>query len=340
MCRGRLFWAVGLALACLAPLAADDHLLFVEVQGIGGYSFRFKELAYYSQNELETMQKNSLGFDYIQRFATAKRDVAILSLQARLALDVLSPLARQTFGIQKQVRPVLQIYNAFLQFKTRPFDIWIGHNRPHFGLASKFDQHAHLLQPLVMNGFSFDRDWGIGLEHDTGGGDFGLSLTTGSGMALRLRRNWLACGRISQGVLEKDNFNIGLSFGVGKILDVMGNYLLSDTLLPIRMAELDATWLFNNWENRLELALGDRELGPVLAVNWRLGLNLLRENRLKLEVQPCLLRDEGRSNLNFSAGLTFLANADLTLRAMYLYDRRYRDSQIVFQVYFYKGLPI
>ncbi len=55
-------------------------------------------------------------------------------------------------------------------------------------------------------------------------------------------------------------------------------------------------------------------------------------------MQPCLLRDEERSNLNFSAGLTFLANADWTLRAMYLYDRRFRDSQLVLQVYFYKGL--
>jgi len=338
MFKSRLLWAVCLAACFLLPLAAADHLFFIELQGIGGYSFRQKDIIWYSQNELETMQKSSLGFDYVQRFTIAKRDIAVLSVQARLALDILSEQSRLFYGVENKVEPVLQIYNAFLKFKTRPFDIWIGHNRPHFGLASKFDQHAHLLQPLVMNGFSFDRDWGIGLQRDAAGGDFGISLTAGSGMSLRMKRNWLVAARLAKGVLEKDNFNIGLSFGFGKILDVMGNYLLSDTLLPIRMAELDMTWVYNNWENRIELALGDRQLGPVLAVLWRLGLNLLSENRLKLEVQPALLMDEDRRNLNFSAGLTFLANADWTLRAMYLYDRRFRDSQLVFQIYFYKGI--
>lgn len=338
MCKGRPLIGACLALCCLAPLAAADHLFFIELQGVGGYSFKLKDVVYHSQNELETMQKSSLGFDYVQRFSIAKKDIAILSVQARLALDILSAQSRLTYDVEDKVKPALQVYNAFLKFKTRSFDLWIGHNRPAFGLAYQFDQHAHLLQPLVMNGFSFDRDWGIGLEHDAAGGDFALSLTAGSGMALRLKRNWLVAGRLGKGVLEKDNFNIGLSFGFGKILDVMGNYLLSETLLPIRMAELDATWVNNNWENRVEIALGDRQLGPALAVLWRLGLNLLSENRLKLEVQPCLLRDEERSNLNFSAGLTFLANADWTLRAMYLYDRRFRDSQLVLQVYFYKGL--
>lgn len=338
MCKRRLLWAAGIAACAVAHLAAADHLFFIEMQGIGGYSFKLAKIIYYSQNELETMQKPSLGFDYIQRFSTAKRDIAILSVQARMALDVLSAPSRLTYGVDAKVKPALQIYNAYLQFKTRPFDIWIGHNRPYFGLASKFDNHALLLQPLVMNGFSFDRDWGIGLQGQTSDGDFGVSLTAGSGMALRLRRNWLVAARLGKGILEKDNFNIGVSFGFGKILDVMGNYLLSDEITPIRMAELDATWVLDNWENRIEFALGQRNFGPELAALWRLGLNLLNENRLKLEVQPCLLKDKGKSNLNFSAGLTFLVNADWTLRAMYLYDRRYRDSQVVLQVYFYKGL--
>lgn len=338
MYKRRLLWAAWLASCCLAPLAAADHLFFIEAQGVGGYSFRWEKIIYYSQNELETMQKPSLGFDYIQRFSLAKRDFATLSLQARLALDILSPLSQQIYDVREKVHPALQIYNAFLKFKFRPFDIWIGHNRPYFGLATQFDQHAHLLQPLVMYGFGFDRDWGIGLGRDTPDGNFGISMTAGSGMALHMRRNWLVAGRLAKGILEKDNFNVGLSFGFGKILDVMGNYLLSDELIPIRMAELDLTWLFNNWENRFEIALGDRQIGPGSAVLWRLGWNLLSENRLKLEVQPCLLMDKERANLNFSAGLTFQANADWTLRAMYLYDRRFRDSQLVFQIYFYKGL--
>jgi len=327
MYKSILFW-VGLAAACsLTPLAAADHLFFIEAQGIAGYSFFAREIVYYSHMDLESMQKSSLGFDYVQRFSSATRDIAVLSLQARLALDV-----------REQVKMESQIYNAFLKFKARPVDFWIGHNRPQFGLASHFDQHAHLLQPLVMNGYGFDRDWGIGLERDTAWGDFGLSLTAGSGMSLRFLGNWLLAGRLAKGILEKDNYNFGLSVGFGKTLDVMGNYLLSETPLPFRLAGVDMTWLKNNWENRVEFAIG-RKLGVnAAAVLWRLGLGLLRENRLKLEVQPALFREKGRNHIQLSCGLTFLANADWTLRAMYLYDRHSRDSRLVFQVYFYKGL--
>ena len=95
-----------------------------------------------------------------------------------------------------------------------------------------------------MNGFSFDRDWGIGLERDTSGRRFRRLADHGIGDgAAPATRNWLVAGRLAKGILEKDNFNIGLSFGFGKILDVMGNYLLSDELTPIRMAELDLTWV-------------------------------------------------------------------------------------------------
>lgn len=327
MCRRRLFWAGCIAAWGLAQLAAADHLFFIEAQGIAGYSFRAKEIQYFSQFDLETMQKPSLGFDYLQRISSTKRDIAVISVQTRLALDV-----------QEKTKPELQIYNAFLKFKTRLFDLWIGHNRPHFGLASRFDQHAHLLQPLVMNGFGFDRDWGIGVERQTTDGDVGISLTTGSGMALRLRGGWLLAGRLAKGILENDNVNVGLSFGAGKILDVMGNNLLSEKPRSIRMAELDMTWVLNNWENRFEFALGDRLFGPMAAALWRLGLGLLDENRLKLEVQPALFWENNRNNFQLSTGVTLLADADWTFRAMYLYDRRSRDSRLVFQVYFYKGL--
>jgi hypothetical protein len=324
----RLLLAAGFLAACgFGHLRAAGHLFFIEAQGVVGYSFSAREIVYYSQYDLETMQKSSLGFDYVQRFASATRDIAVLSVQTRLALDV-----------REQVQPEFQLYNAFLKFKARPADFWIGHNRPQFGLASHFDQHAHLLQPLVMNGYGFDRDWGIGLERDTVWGDFGMSLTAGSGMSPRFLGNWLLTGRLAKGILEKENYNFGLSFGFGKTLDVMGNHLLSETAQPFRMAEVDLTWLKNNWENRFEVAIGQKLGTDVWAVLWRLGLGLLDENRLKLELQPALLRENAKNILQFSLGLTFLASADWTLRAMFLRDGRTNDSRLVLQAYFYKGL--
>jgi hypothetical protein len=328
MSERRLLCAALLAACSLAPLAAADSLFFVEAQAIAGYSFSGREWIFHSHHELEAMQKPSLGFDYLQRFSGASRDVALLALQARLALDA-----------GEETRAELQVYNAFLKFKTRLFDLWIGHNRPHFGLAARLDQHALLLQSLAMSGFGFDRDWGVGLERDARGGDVGLSLTSGSGMSLRLRGNWLLSARLSRGVLERDNLNVGLSLAAGEVLDVMGSRLLSSEPIPVRMAGLDLTWLRDNWENRVEIALADRHAGPTAALLWRAGLGLLDEGRLKLEAQPALLREHGRFALEFSGGATYRIDADWTLRAMYRTGGHGdRGSRLVFQVYFYKGL--
>ena len=309
------------------PLFASKYLFFLEMQGIAGWSSAAKKIVFSSMDPMETMQKTSLGFDYIQRFSGDAGDIAVLAVQGRLGFD---PDGDTT------VEP--QLYNAYLKFKTRAADVWIGHNRPKFGLSSYFDNHAQLLQPLAMNGFGFDRDWGIGAERDTAWGNAGLSLTTGSGMPLHFKGNYFAAARVSKGVLNRENYNIGVSAGYGKTLDIMGYHLASDEPMETALAGLDAAWLWNNIENRLEIIGGRRGGQSSYALFWRAGLNLLEEGRLKLEIQPVLYKMMGLSRLQFSAGATFLAHADWTLRAMYLYDKETKDSRIVFQVYYYKGI--
>jgi hypothetical protein len=324
---GTVFVGAFLWLGGVLPLRALNYLFFLELQGVAGYSTAARKVIAYSMNPFETMQKPGLGFDYVQRFSGRAGDFAILSVQGRLAWNSEGGKAFEP-----------QLYNAFLKFKARPFDIWIGHDRPKFGLSSILDNHASLLQFLNMMGFGFDRDWGVGIEKDTSRGQFGLSLTTGSGMALKMKGNYFLSGRLGFGVLNEDNVTAGLSLGYGKLRDVVGYEVLSENLIDFAMAALDVTWLKDNLENRIELMGGKRAGLPTLTAVWRFGFGLLEENRLKIELQPTAILTTESKRFEFAGGLTFLAHPDWTLRAMAAYDSEMKDTRIVFQVYFYKGI--
>jgi len=312
---------------CAGRALAANYLFFLEAQGVAGYSSAMKKTIFFSMSQRESMQKPSLGFDYVQRFSGASGDIAALVVQARLAVNA--------EGLD-EVEP--QLFNAFVRLRLAGNYLWAGHNRPKFGLASWFDSHGHLLQPLSMSGFGFDRDWGLGFERDFSWGNAGLSLTTGSGMPLYFKGNYFLSGRIAGGVLDRDNFMTGLSAAYGRVLDVEGYHLQSDEPVLFEMVGVDSTWLLNNLENRLEIMAGRKGDSAAWAFLWRTGIGLLEEGRLKLEAQPSIFRTAGLTNLQLTAGVTYRADADWTLRAMVQHDREMRDTRFVFQVYYYKGL--
>jgi hypothetical protein len=315
-----------LALATPVP-AAQNYLFYLEAQGIGGWSFGSREVIFFSMDPMEAMQKPSLGFDYVQRFSGSRGDFAVLALQARLVYNQEG---------EKRFEP--QLYNAYLKVKSNIADFWIGHNKPKFGLSTALDNHGTLLQPLSMMGFGFDRDWGIGLDKDFAGGSAGLSLTAGSGMALKLKGNFLAAAHIVSGVLEQDNHSLGFSAAVGQVLEAKGLNLLADTPQNFLMAGFDGSWLVNSWQHNLDIMAGMRDNRAALAVSWRTGLGLLAEARLKLEVQPAFLLFRGKGLLQLAAGASFLATADMTVRTMIAYDGEMKDTKLVFQIYYYKGV--
>ncbi len=273
------------------------------------------------------MQKPSLGFDYVQRFAKATGDFAILAVQGRLAWNA---------GGESRLEP--QLYNAYIRFKFSLADLWAGHNRPAFGLSSVFDTHAHLLQTLAMDGYGYDRDWGLGLNRDLPKGNWSLSLTTGSGMPFRLQGNYLLSGRMSFGVLSQDNWSLGLSAAYGKALETMGYKVVSSDPRPLGLAGADFSLFWNNFENRLEAIAGRKFGESALAVFWRLGVNFLEENRLKWEIQPVFRKEGGETMLEISTGVTYLATGDLALRIIYAYEGEIRDSRVVFQIYYYRRI--
>jgi len=319
-------------LFCLTLLAAgtgsaQTSLFYLEAQGVAGYSSSLDKWVAYSLHQDDVMQKPGLGFDYVQRFSRETGDFAVLAVQARLAWNA---------DGGKKLEP--QLYNAYLKFKFPGVDFWVGHNRPAFGLSSAFDVHSQILPTLVMYGYGYDRDWGLGLGRDFSRGSWGLSLTTGSGMVLRLKDSYLLSGRLSLGVLGRDNWTAGLSAAAGEALETMGYTLMSPDPMPFRMAGVDITHTRNNLENRFEAAVGRKFGKDAWAVFWRLGINLLGEERLKWEVQPLFMREEGQGSLHLGTGLSFLATGDLTVRVMVAYDRKARDSRAVLQIYYYKRI--
>lgn len=320
------------ALVLLAFLGAADagawsHLLFLEVQGVAGYSTARKRTIFYSLSREDVMQKPGLGFDYVLRLSGRSRDIGTLAVQARLAYD-------PEGGGKVQ----FQLYNASFRYKAGFADIWAGHSRPALGLSSSLDSHALLLPTLAMTGYGFDRDWGAGLSRDFAWGNAAASLTAGSGMPLRLKGNYLAAARVSKGVLGRDNYSVGLSMAGGKILDIMGYQLMSDDPIDFRCVSTDLTYLWNNLEGRAEVLAGKKDGKNVLALFGRLGANLLEEGRLKLEVQPLVMKTGADWRTLLSGGVAFQATADLAFRAMVQRESAGKDTRIVFQVYYYKGI--
>ena len=136
-----------------------------------------------------------------------------------------------------------------MKLKTPGPYVWVGHNRPAFGLSSYFDSHGLLLRTLAIEGFGYDRDWGGGIYKDFSWGDVAATATTGSGMPIYFKDNYMAAARISYGVLSRDNMNLGFSVAGGKTLDTMGYELRDPEPRKMALGGIDLTLLRNNLEH-------------------------------------------------------------------------------------------
>lgn len=309
----------------------DSHLLYFEAQGIAGYSSQQSKTIYYSQDPDAEMQKSSVGFDFLQRFSGESGDWGSFGLQSRLALSVYPDGS-------KRVEP--QAYNAWFKVKTPWSDVWIGHNRPALGLGSYFDSHPLILRTLPIQGFGYDRDWGVGTYRDFSWGNLQLSATTGTGMPIYFHGNYLLAGRAGYGVLNEDNYSAGLSFGYGRTLDTIGYKLRDPYAKELRLVGADFAFLRNRFEHRFDLFYGKWLGEDTIAMMYRLGILLHPEGRLKVEFQPTYwntwnLRDE---NWLMSTCFSAMITSDLTFRTMYEYNWKNDDHRVIAQLYFYMPL--
>ena len=232
-----------------------------------------------------------------------------------------------------------QVYNAYVKVKTPWSSVWAGHNRPAFGLSSYLDSHGHLLWTLGMR-YGYDRDWGVGTSKDLEWGDIAASVTTGSGMPLYsgkrgipFNSHSMAAARIGYGVLNRDNFNAGFSFGHGRTLETVGYTLLDREPRRMRLAGADLTVLRDNLEHRFELLHGEWLGSGLNAVSYRLGWNLDQEGRYKIEDQPVYSKAGDDRDFQNALCFSYRATSDLTIRTEYLYDDLLDEHRFVLQLY-------
>jgi len=330
--------------------AAND-LLYFEGQEIFGYSSELGRTVSYSRHPDAEMQKPSLGIDYLQRFSGESGDFATVALQFRLAAtrlieqstyqyDPAMPRIFQQDGFKAEP----QIYNAYLKLKTPWTYVWLGHNRPAFGIATSLDSHGLLLLTNEMR-FGYDRDWGVGANKDFSWGDVSYSWTSGTGMPLYqgsqelpFTSHYMNAARISYGVLSRDNFNVGFSAGSGMTLNTIGYQLMSVKPLPMRLAGTDLTILRDNFEHRFDLLYGQWLDKDTSAVSYRFGINLDQEGRFKIETQPMYWKFGQEENYQVALCFSILATSTLTIRTEYLYDHLLADNRFLLQLYYYSPI--
>jgi hypothetical protein len=330
----------------------SQRLFYLEAQAVGGYTFTGDDsrVYWYSMDQMDVMQKPSLGFDYIQRLSGAGGDWGMLAVQARLAYDS---------TVRHDVEP--QLYNAYLKVKPGFGDIWLGHNKPAFGLRSYLDNHGTLLQPASVQGYNADRDWGIGYSYDLTWGNISFSTTTGSGMPLTMRGNRQISARVALGDFNQRNFVVGVSASYGNIpFQTMGYHeIYNDYLSENKLLSIDASILWNRYEQRSEV-IWNRYHSPwfrnyeeeEITFFERLTCNMMSEGRLKVEGQvqvsmhknyitPILFLvgekyDTYAVKLDqYAFCISYAITGDLTMRLMM---KNEHDPDAIAQLYWYHKL--
>jgi hypothetical protein len=186
-----------------------------------------------------------------------------------------------------------------------------------------------------MYGLGYDRDWGAGFSKDTKNGNISLALTGATGMPLKFDDNWLITSRISKGVLSYDNYAIGLSFMGGNIYDVMGYTIMDQEPSEIFLFSADFAYNYDNIEQKFQINSGRKTKEEAYSALYRLTLNFLEENKLKLEGQGVYVKTRRINDYFLSAGASYSINSDLTTRLMCERALKDGETKIIGQFYYY-----
>jgi len=320
---------VSLASAVLSflPVSADaaQSLLYYEAQAVASRASDDAAIHLYSSMPGHSMQKPAIGFDYTMRLSSAGGDWGVLAVQPRVAYG----------GGDIE----FQLYNAFLKLKFSSFDIWAGHGKPSFGLSYSLDSHGELLQPLSMEGFGFDRDWGLGAYKSAGWGDIGICVTSGTGMPLFLDGNYFASARASYKILERDNISYGLSLGGGSIPEIEGYMQTGPGLHGILLSGADLSAVYNNYTFRLDSALGVYDADMAYALMLRVGASFLEDNNLRFDIQPQAVNKGAHSSVfGLYAGLSYSLTSYLSFRITDYIEPAAGYNRLAVQAYLYNRM--
>ena len=314
----RILLSFLLLLALSLASRAGSYLFYGEIQGIGGYSSAEHKGILHSGMKHDSMQKNSVGFDFIKTHSFLS-----LSLQFRLAYD----------DNKKHLQP--QIYNAYAKLSLPVGRVWLGHNRPAFGLNSYWDLHADLLGGLTMYGIGQELDWGLGYEKDTSWGDIRTALTLGSSMDARTQGNWAWSGRISYGILNQQNWNTGLSVWAGKPLEMMGYHVVNTHTQNTFLVGWDGALNCLNTEQKAQISVGKLYGEHTTSLLYRMTLGLDSEQRWQAALQSIIFHLPSQTQFIFGPQLSYQASQTVTLSSAYQSNTHTNDHRVLGQIYIY-----
>ncbi len=161
------------------------------------------------------------GFDIYKVFSDNEGDIGTMLLQPYIVYRA-NPYGRmiRIDGDDSWIVELHQFYFDLTRFGRGRTDVKVGHFLVPFGLEPRIDTHFTLYQlmPVVTTGAKMD--WGVELHGAFPEFDYGVSLTTGTGMdftGYESGTTYLVSGRI--GTPTEKNFVLGFSGLYGQIHD-------------------------------------------------------------------------------------------------------------------------
>jgi len=321
-------------LSFVSSAFADQSLFYKEVNLIGGYSRQDKWIG-----GSDTL-KNSVGFEDYRKFSGDYGDFLTTDFQLRVAYDS-SESMDDAWAVE--------IHNAWAEFKLNSSNKFrFGHFDSSFGLEPLVDTHGTILQTLAEDDIGFIKDWGVSLRGVAPSFDYEVSLQLGSGMSIyRQDGSYLATARV--GSPSPSNFQYGISFLIGDVLETMGmqtiprNQLVSNDAISKKRIGGDIQYLYGPYLLKSECAYGKNEDKNVLGYLFELDYTIPRSQNWELELQYKSwmndLSDRHSDDSTLSVGVSCKLNQKLTLRAAYLHDFNRmggkEDDKVLFQFYYY-----
>ncbi|MBN2377493.1 MAG: hypothetical protein JXD22_13915 [Sedimentisphaerales bacterium] len=308
--------------------------LYKEAVVIGGYSDRDQWVG-----EKNPGLKNSIGFEYYEKFSDEYGDFLTLDLQMRAAYDS-SEDSSDAFGVE--------IHNAWLEYKLGlGQSLKIGHFDPAFGLEPVLDTHGTLLQTLAAKNIGFKKDWGIGYKGLLGDFDYQLAAGLGSGMGIRRKDDsYLLTGRIS--TPQTKDTQVGLSFLYGQTLQSSQSWtipapeLVSDKSIRKKRIGLDVQCPLGIFDFKAEAAVGDNEGETVAGGLAELGYTVPEQQNLKIKMQTMYWSNDWEEkdarDLTLSPVIEYKVSSTTTVRLGYfhdIYSSSDENKMVVLQLYYY-----
>lgn len=308
------------------PLWALDQELSFEAQLAVSGNFDEGTLELYSHHPLDVKQKPALGVDYRLHYNSQGEDRGYLAFQGRVA-----------YSETRDSNLELQLYDAYANIVLKDFDLWAGHHRTPVGLSSYLDSHHFIMFDNTFSGLNFNRDWGVGVAFDRHYPNVNLALTTGSGMPLKLKDNFLLSGRVGWWNYEEDEIALGVSAAAGKVLNTIGYEVLDGgKRRDLFVGGVDFSKKIANFYGHADALWGNYQGHAAHTVMGRLGFNFMDEDKVNVELQGMNIELDHYATNIMSIGAGYELATNLDLRGVLNISNRRQYSAIILQLHYNK----